>query len=49
MASTEGAKYGKSSTVPVFRPTLAEMEDFPAYIRHMESENAHRTGLAKVS
>jgi hypothetical protein len=34
--------------IPVFHPTLAEMADFPAYIRYIESQGADKIGLAKV-
>lgn len=37
-----------AGVIPVFRPTLAEMADFPAYISFMESQGAHNIGLAKV-
>ena len=43
MASAEGNK------IMVFRPTLAEFSNFPAYIRKMEEMGAHRAGVAKVS
>lgn len=42
---------GSSSGIPkimVFRPTLAEMNDFSQYLEHMESQGAHKAGLAKV-
>ncbi|KAM5245961.1 lysine-specific demethylase 4D-like [Ctenodactylus gundi] len=31
-----------------FRPTMEEFADFNKYIAHMESQGAHRAGLAKV-
>lgn len=34
--------------IMVFSPTLAEMDDFSAYIEHMERQGAHRAGLAKI-
>ena len=34
--------------VPVFKPTFEEMKDFTAYIIKMESQGAHKTGLAKI-
>ena len=43
MASAEGNK------IMVFRPTLSEFSNFPAYIRKMEEMGAHRAGVAKVS
>ncbi|XP_077557645.1 lysine-specific demethylase 4B-like isoform X3 [Haemaphysalis longicornis] len=42
---------GSTSSVPkimVFRPTLEEMGDFSRYLEYMESQGAHRAGLAKV-
>ncbi|KAJ7356170.1 Lysine-specific demethylase 4B [Desmophyllum pertusum] len=42
MASAEGNK------IMVFRPTLAEFSNFPAYIHKMEEVGAHRAGVAKV-
>ncbi|CAN8010131.1 unnamed protein product [Ixodes pacificus] len=42
---------GSSSGIPkimVFRPTLAEMNDFSQYLEHMESQGAHKAGLAKI-
>lgn len=42
MASAEGNK------IMVFRPTLSEFSNFPAYIRKMEEMGAHRAGVAKV-
>ncbi|XP_038075138.1 lysine-specific demethylase 4A-like isoform X2 [Patiria miniata] len=40
-----------NSSVPkimVFRPSLEEMKDFPAYIAYMESMGAHKAGIAKI-
>lgn len=34
--------------VPVFRPTMAEFVDFAKYVEYMESQGAHKIGLAKV-
>lgn len=34
--------------IMVFRPTLAEMKNFSAYLEYMESKGAHKAGLAKV-
>jgi len=33
----------------VFRPTMEEFRDFPRYIQYMESQGAHKGGIAKVS
>ncbi|KAJ6633450.1 putative lysine-specific demethylase 4B [Pseudolycoriella hygida] len=40
-----------SSTIPrimVFRPTWSEFQNFNAYIEYIESQGAHKAGLAKV-
>uniref|UniRef100_A0AAR2KRS7 [histone H3]-trimethyl-L-lysine(9) demethylase n=1 Tax=Pygocentrus nattereri TaxID=42514 RepID=A0AAR2KRS7_PYGNA len=37
-----------SDTIMTFRPTMEEFQDFEKYITYMESQGAHRTGLAKV-
>lgn len=34
--------------IQVFRPTWDEFQDFPKYIEYMESQGAHKAGLAKV-
>lgn len=42
---------GATSSVPrimVFRPTMEEFQDFAKYIDYMESQGAHKAGLAKV-
>ncbi|XP_010632074.1 lysine-specific demethylase 4D-like [Fukomys damarensis] len=36
------------STVMTFRPTTEEFADFSKYVTYMESQGAHRAGLAKV-
>jgi len=38
-----------STRIMIFRPTWKEFQDFNGYIAHMESQGAHRAGLAKVS
>lgn len=35
--------------IMVFRPTWEEFQDFPKYIDYMESQGAHKAGLAKVN
>lgn len=42
---------GGTSSVPkimVFQPTLDQMQDFSKYLEHMESQGAHKAGLAKI-
>lgn len=34
--------------IMTFRPTMEEFSDFAKYIAYMESQGAHRVGLAKV-
>lgn len=34
--------------IMVFRPTWEEFQDFPTYIKFMESKGAHKAGVAKV-
>ncbi|XP_058805432.1 lysine-specific demethylase 4A-like [Phymastichus coffea] len=34
--------------IQVFRPTYEEFKDFSKYIAYMESQNAHKAGVAKV-
>lgn len=37
-----------SCKIMTFRPTMEEFRDFASYIVYMESQGAHRAGLAKV-
>ncbi|XP_059566954.1 lysine-specific demethylase 4D-like, partial [Myotis daubentonii] len=37
-----------SGTIMTFHPTMEEFKDFNEYIGYMESQGAHRAGLAKV-
>ncbi|KAJ8000531.1 hypothetical protein DPEC_G00181080 [Dallia pectoralis] len=37
-----------SCKIMTFRPTMEEFRDFNQYLAHMESQGAHRAGLAKV-
>lgn len=34
--------------IMTFRPTMEEFNDFNQYLAYMESQGAHRAGLAKV-
>lgn len=38
-----------SCKIMTFRPTMEEFKDFAKYIVYMESQGAHRAGLAKVT
>lgn len=35
--------------IMVFRPTWDEFKDFKTFVEYMESQGAHKAGLAKVS
>lgn len=35
--------------IMVFRPTMEEFKNFSKYVDYMESQGAHKAGLAKVS
>lgn len=34
--------------IMVFRPTMSEFKNFSDYIAYMESQGAHKAGIAKV-
>ncbi|KNE87236.1 hypothetical protein PSTG_19383, partial [Puccinia striiformis f. sp. tritici PST-78] len=34
--------------IMVFRPTWAEFQNFNKFVRYMESQGAHKAGIAKV-
>lgn len=38
-----------SCKIMTFRPTIEEFQDFARYVVYMESQGAHRAGLAKVT
>lgn len=43
---------GKMAEIPkimTFRPTWDEFKDFKKYMEYIESQGAHKAGLAKVS
>ncbi|KAJ8411110.1 hypothetical protein AAFF_G00181450 [Aldrovandia affinis] len=49
MAGAEvDAPANPSGKIMTFRPTMEEFRDFNQYLVHMESQGAHRAGLAKV-
>ncbi|KAI1289158.1 putative lysine-specific demethylase 4B [Halotydeus destructor] len=39
---------GNIPKIMVFRPSMEDMKNFPAYIAYMESVGAHKAGLAKI-
>uniref|UniRef100_A0A671G8Z0 [histone H3]-trimethyl-L-lysine(9) demethylase n=1 Tax=Rhinolophus ferrumequinum TaxID=59479 RepID=A0A671G8Z0_RHIFE len=39
---------GSSYTIMTFHPTMEEFKDFNKYIAYVESQGAHRAGLAKI-
>uniref|UniRef100_A0A665VQZ0 Lysine-specific demethylase 4B n=1 Tax=Echeneis naucrates TaxID=173247 RepID=A0A665VQZ0_ECHNA len=43
-----GNAQNSSCKIMTFRPTMEEFKDFAKYIVYMESQGAHRAGLAKV-
>ena len=53
-APTEAAMESSSGgtqipRIMVFRPTMEEFKDFNKYVLYIESQGAHKAGLAKVS
>ncbi|KAF7476557.1 lysine-specific demethylase 4D-like [Marmota monax] len=48
MKSAHSSTQTSSSTIMTFHPTMEEFSDFNNYIAYMESQGAHRAGLAKV-
>jgi jumonji domain-containing protein 2 len=36
------------NNVPIFRPTMDEFKNFAKYIEYIESQGAHKIGLAKI-
>nr|XP_009934471.1 PREDICTED: lysine-specific demethylase 4B [Opisthocomus hoazin] len=48
MGSEAPSPQNPSCKIMTFRPTLEEFRDFGKYIAYMESQGAHRAGLAKV-
>uniref|UniRef100_A0A8C5YU74 JmjN domain-containing protein n=1 Tax=Marmota marmota marmota TaxID=9994 RepID=A0A8C5YU74_MARMA len=48
MKSAHSGTQTSSSTIMTFHPTMEEFSDFNNYIAYMESQGAHRAGLAKV-
>uniref|UniRef100_A0A2I3GMC1 [histone H3]-trimethyl-L-lysine(9) demethylase n=1 Tax=Nomascus leucogenys TaxID=61853 RepID=A0A2I3GMC1_NOMLE len=48
MKSVHSSPQNTSHTIMTFYPTMEEFTDFNKYVAHMESQGAHRAGLAKV-
>ena len=46
MESSSGGN--NTPKIMVFRPSWEEFKDFKKYIAYMESQGAHKAGLAKV-
>ena len=49
MASDSGPQAPGSKGIMTFHPTTEEFQNFSRYIAYMESQGAHKAGLAKVS
>lgn len=49
MGSENPSPQNPSCKIMTFRPTLEEFREFAKYIAYIESQGAHRAGLAKVS
>ncbi|CAH6777450.1 lysine-specific demethylase 4D [Phodopus roborovskii] len=48
MKSKSNCTQNPNCNIMIFRPTKEEFNDFDKYIAYMESQGAHRAGLAKV-
>ncbi|XP_075388929.1 lysine-specific demethylase 4D-like [Tenrec ecaudatus] len=48
MISQDYRSQNSSLKIMTFRPTMEEFKDFNKYIAYMESQGAHRAGLAKI-
>lgn len=49
MGSENPSPQNPGCKIMTFRPTLEEFRDFGKYVAYIESQGAHRAGLAKVS
>lgn len=49
MAADGVSQSSGSKKIMTFYPTVEEFKNFSRYIAYMESQGAHRAGLAKVS
>lgn len=48
MGSEDPGAQNPSCKIMTFRPTMEEFKDFNKYVAYIESQGAHRAGLAKV-
>lgn len=48
MGSEDHGAQNPSCKIMTFRPTMEEFKDFNKYVAYIESQGAHRAGLAKV-
>lgn len=48
MATDTASQQTPGSRIMTFHPTKEEFKDFSRYIAYMESQGAHRAGMAKV-
>ncbi|KAJ3594444.1 hypothetical protein NHX12_003751 [Muraenolepis orangiensis] len=48
MASEQGSLSPGSKGIMTFHPTMEEFQNFSRYIAYMESQGAHKAGLAKI-
>lgn len=49
MGSEDHGAQNPSCKIMTFRPTMEEFKDFNKYVAYIESQGAHRAGLAKVN
>ena len=48
MESSSGESRGVQK-IMTFHPTMEEFQDFQGYIKYIESQGAHKAGIAKVN
>ncbi|EAW69180.1 jumonji domain containing 2B, isoform CRA_a, partial [Homo sapiens] len=48
MGSEDHGAQNPSCKIMTFRPTMEEFKDFNKYVAYIESQGAHRAGLAKI-
>ena len=47
--ASDSASQNPGCRIMTFQPTKEEFKDFSRYIAYMESQGAHRAGMAKVN